>query len=135
MKKHLLTLFFVLSILIPAGLMAQSGEAAKVKHGGYLTSSDQKVYFEIVDDGTKISFFPCDKDGNALTNPPSEVDVVVIFLSTSETYSLKGVQLNEGAYSVSPERIYPVYIYSLNYTYNNEKGALKFRRPDAPTPR
>ena len=51
MKKHLLSLFFVLALIIPAGLLAQSGEVAKGKHGGYLTTSDQKIYFEIVDDG------------------------------------------------------------------------------------
>lgn len=135
MKKHLLSLFFVLALLVPAGLMAQSGEVAKGKHGGYLTSNDQKIYFEIVDDGTNISFYPCDKDGNALSTAPSEVDVTVAFLSSTEMYTMKGVQINEGAYTVSPQRIYPVYLYGLNYTYNNEKGAMKFRKPDSAKPR
>ena len=135
MKKHLLSLFFALALLVPAGLMAQSGDAAKGKHGGVLTTSDQKIYFEIVDDGSTVSIYPCDKNGDAISNPPAEADVTIGFITTEKAYHMNGVPLTNGAYTVTPERAYPVLLYGLNYTYNNEKGALKFRRPDAPRPR
>lgn len=135
MKKHLLSLIFTLALLIPVGLMAQSGETAKGKRGGYLASGDQKLFFEIVDDGTKISFYPCDKEGNMLKVVPTEANVTIAFLSSTEVFNLQGVQLQDGAFTVVPTRTYPVYIYSLSYTYNDQQGAVKFRNPDSPQPR
>ncbi|MFN8153802.1 MAG: hypothetical protein U0Y08_05885 [Bacteroidia bacterium] len=135
MKKHLLSLFFVLALLIPAGLMAQSGEAAKGKHGGYLVTNDQKIYFEIVDDGSNVTFYPCDQKGEAIANPPAQVDITIASIAQDRTSVMKEVQLTNGTYTVTPERVYPVLIYGLNYTYNNEQGAVKFRNPDAPKPR
>lgn len=130
MKKHLLSLFFLVALLVPAGLFAQSADAAKGKHGGFLVSSDQRVFFEIVDDGSKIAFYPCTANGDALSNPPATVDISIVLLSTTEQANLTGVALVNGAYVVSPERPYPVYMYAVKYNYNDQKGAVKFRRPD-----
>lgn len=135
MKKHLLHLLFLLSVMIPVGLMAQSGESAMGKHGGFLVTGEHQLSFEIVDDGTTVTVYPVDANGEAVKNAPEYVDISVVMVSTTEQSHMRDVKLTDGAYKVVPERPYPVYMYAVSYTYNDQKGAAKFRRPDVKHPR
>jgi hypothetical protein len=135
MKKHLLSLLFLLSIMIPTALLAQSVENAKGKHGGYLVTGEHQLSFEIVDDGTTITFYPVDTNGEAVKNAPELVDISIVMISTAEQVHMRDVRLTEGAYKVVPERPYPLYMYAISYTYNDQKGAVKFRIPGVKNPR
>lgn len=135
MKKHLLSLLFLLSVMIPAGVMAQSGEAALGKHGGFMVTGELQLSFEIVDDGTTVTVYPVDANGEALKNAPEYVDLSVVMVATSEQFHFRDVKLTDGAYKIVPERPSPLYMYAVSYTYNDQKGAAKFRRPDVKHPR
>lgn len=135
MKKHLLSFFFTLALLVPVALQAQTPEAGKGKHGGFIVGGEQQVYFEIVDDGTKITFYPCDKSGDILKVVPTVADLSVVYLLTTEQYQQKSVELNSGAFTMVPPRDYPVYMYSISYDFNGQHNAVKFRKPGSPQPR
>jgi len=135
MKKHLLSLLFLLSLIIPFGVMAQSGEVALGKRGGFLVTSEHQLSFEIVDDGTTVTVYPVDANGEAVKNAPEYVDISLVMISTNEQSHMRDVKLTDGAYKVVPERPYPVYMYAVSYIYNDQKGVAKFRRPNAKNPR
>lgn len=135
MKKHLLSLIFTLLVVAPIALFAQSDNLVKGKRGGYMVSGDQQVFFEIVNVGNKVNFYPCDNNGELLKVAPTDVNITVVFVETTKQQTTNDVKLQNGAYTVSAEGDYPVYMYGINYTYNDQQNAVKFRVPGAPTPR
>ncbi len=135
MKKHFLTLLFAFLMIIPFTMSAQTDDLVKGKRGGYIVGGEQQVYFEIVDDGSKIRFYPCDKAGEALKVTPEMADITIVYVESSKQHFEKDVEINDGAFTVTPSREYPVYIYGINYTYNDQQNAVKFRAPGAPRPR
>ncbi|MBK9400819.1 MAG: hypothetical protein IPN36_08110 [Bacteroidetes bacterium] len=135
MKKQLFSLIFSLVMILPIGLMAQSDKLVKGKRGGYIVAGEQQVYFEIVDDGSKVNFYPCDINGESLKVMPEIADITIVYIETTKIHYEKDVRIKDGVFSVYPPREYPIYIYGINYTFNDQQGAVKFRAPDAPQPR
>lgn len=135
MKKHLFSMIFTLMLIVPIGLMAQSDKIVKGKRGGYIVGGEQQVYFEIVDNGTKVSFFPCDVNGEKLKVNPSKAEITIVAIETTKQFNQKDVELNNGAFTVNPPRDYPIYMYGINYTFNDQQYGIKFRVPGSPRPR
>ncbi|MBK7887406.1 MAG: hypothetical protein IPJ86_08910 [Bacteroidetes bacterium] len=135
MKKQLFSLIFSLVMILPIGLMAQSDKLVKGKRGGYIVGGEQQVYFEIVDDGSKVNFYPCDMNGESLKVMPEMADITIVAIETTKQHFEKDVRINNGAFTVVPPRDYPLYLYSISYTFNDQQHAVKFRAPDAPQPR
>ncbi len=135
MKKHFISLIFSLLLVLPSVLFAQSDNLVKGKRGGYIVGGEQQVFFEIVDNGGKISFYPCDRNGEILKVVPTSADIMVAYIESTQQYYQKEVKLMDGAFSVNPPRDYAVFLYGINYTFNDQPCAVKFRAPGAPTPR
>jgi len=133
----MLRYFFVFALLLPLISQAQEPSTAlpKGKRGGYLVKGDDKVYFEIIDDGTKVSFFPCDSKGDILTPAPVEAEITIVYLATAVTHFEPDVKLTEGAFTIYPPREMPIYIYAIGYGPKENRTVVKFRDPAAPRPR
>jgi hypothetical protein len=132
MKKLLLLLI----IALPGLCLSQVNSAQGGKGGVLVPASAQSVLsFEIVDNGSSVSFFPMDGSGNAPEVVPANVEVTVVSLSTTEQHTEKDVAFKNGAFTVYPVRQYPAYMYSISYTLNGQQYAMKHRLQNAPKPR
>ena len=137
MKNCIIRYLILFASFLPFLVNAQEtgNTPAKGKRGGHLLKGDDQVYFEIVDNGTKVSFYPCDRNGDILTAVPTDADITIVYIATSETYYQPDVKLSEGAFTIYPPRDMPIYIYAIGYGPKESRNVVKFRDPSAPRPR
>lgn len=134
MKKTLLTIFVLfVAIFNSMSLLAQSTGTGK--RGGVIINAEQQLYFEVVDNGSNITFYPCDAEGKMLNVVPTHADITIVYIATSEQFHVPNVELNNGAFSVTPPRDLPIYMYAINGTFNNQSFGAKYRLPSAERPR
>lgn len=126
-SAHLL-LICLIAFLIPVSSIAlDSSEEGKGKRGGVIAGGQQDLFFEIVDDGSKVSFYPCDKDGNMLTVVPTQAEITIVYIATAEQYHQRNVVLTEGAFTVHPPRDMKIYMYAISCSYKEETVGVKYR--------
>ena len=132
MKK----LVFLFIIVLPALCFAQP-DSGKGKRGGHLipVSAQSALSFEIVDNGSTVSFYPMDREGNTPSVALENVDITVVALSTTVQLNEKNVQLREGAFTVPSSMDYPVYMYAISYTIDGKAYAVKHRLEGVGAPR
>ena len=129
-KSAQLFLICLIAFLLPfASISKASSDEGKGKRGGVVVGGQQDLYFEIVDDGSKVSFYPCDKDGNILTVVPTHAEVTIVYIATAEQYHQRNVALTEGAFTVTPPRDMKIYMYAVSCPYKDETVGVKYR-PD-----
>jgi len=121
-------LICLIAFLIPVSSIAStSSEEEKGKRGGVIVGGQQDLFFEIVDDGSKVSFYPCDKDGNMLTVVPTHAEITIVYIATAEQYHQRNVALTEGSFTVTPPRDMKIYMYAINCPYKDETVGVKYR--------
>jgi hypothetical protein len=127
-KSAHLFLICLIAFLIPFSSTASStSEDGKGKRGGVIVGGQQELYFEIVDDGAKVSFYPCDKDGNMLTVVPTQAEITIVYIATAEQYHQRNVALTEGAFTVIPPRDMKIYMYAISCPFKDETIGVKYR--------
>lgn len=136
MKKHLFAIVLGLIFIVPTAIIAQTSESiVKGTHGGYIMNSNQPVNFEVVDTGTEIKFHTNNATSSTAKINITDVNITIVFLETTKTVAMENVTPVDGVYSVSPNRDYPIFMYSISYKLNGQDQAVKFRVPGSPQPR
>lgn len=127
-KTAYLFLVCFIAFLIPVSVISKaSSEEDKGKRGGVIVGGQQDLYFEIVDDGAKVSFYPCDKEGNILSVVPTEAEITIVYISTADQFNQRNVTLTEGAFTVTPPRDMKIYMYAINCAYKDQTVGIKYR--------
>lgn len=137
MKNSIIRYLILFASFLPfMGIAQEPGNTtARGKRGGHLVKGDDQVYFEIVDNGSKVSFYPCDRNGDILTAVPTDADITIVYIATAVTHYEPDVKLSEGAFTIYPPREMPIYIYAIAYGPKENRTVVKFRDPSAPRPR
>jgi hypothetical protein len=128
MKKVLNTLFAgIFALVLPFVALAGSDDAPKGKRGGLLIGDDQKIRFELVDDGNTIRFYPVGPQGEMLSTMPTNAEINIVYIDTRVKHHEGNVQLQEGAFAVNPPRDMKIFMYAISCDYNGSHVYVKHR--------
>lgn len=125
-----LTLFFVFCTLFSFAQSAVTpADAEKGKRGGLIIGQGSLRY-EMLDNGSSVSFYPVSTSGTVLSAMPLSADITIVYQDTRQQNSFKGVVLQNGCFTVSPDREMPIYIYAISSELNEQTYAAKYRVSD-----
>lgn len=97
----------------------------KGPHGGRVIGSDE-IRFELIDNGTTVSFYPVNKNGQVISAVPTVANCTIYYADLSQHYKLDNVALTNGCFTITPPREYPMFLYAIETSFNGIPIVAKY---------